>query len=105
MCLGLFALQDNIPSLLKDEERESAALLRFSTSATPFLSSVALSPSLLPLCGSTRVEFSLNAHAMYEIKHHYFSHIIVHGKNDFVERFKILLDTDLYPAKILDFST
>jgi len=97
MCLGLFALQDNIPSLLKEgrRERERAALLRFSTRATPFLSSVALSPPLLPFCGSTRVEFSLNVQAMYEIKHHYFSHIIVHGKNNFVEGSKILLNTDL----------
>lgn len=27
MCLGLFALQDNIPSLLKDESRESSAAI------------------------------------------------------------------------------
>lgn len=35
MCLGLFALQDNIPSLLKDESRERSAAI--------------LSPSLYPL--------------------------------------------------------
>jgi len=47
MCLGLFALQDNIPSLLKDEEdARSHCALTFARD--PFRRSAALSSPKLP---------------------------------------------------------
>jgi len=54
MCLGLFALQDNIPSLLKNEE--SAVLLRLTFAARDsFLSfRAALSSLYVCLCEFNR---------------------------------------------------